>query len=105
MKPTKLNVGAYQFDINTPKFLKEAVENCTNGMYPICWNIFRNLLAMVSVRASELDDPVLNILMLRLNLYDIDDGKEGQNISARPSRRNEVIKKIIEENNLQNHNT
>lgn len=100
MKPTKLNVGAYQFDVNTPQFLKEAVENCTNGMYPICWNIFRNLLAMVSVRASEIDDPVLNVLMLRLNLYDIDDGKEGRNISARPGRRNEVIKKIIEENNL-----
>lgn len=100
MKPTKLNVSAHQFDVDTPKFLKEAAENCNGGMYAVCWNIFRNLLAMVSVRAYEIDDPVLNVLMLRLNLYDIDDGKEGRNISANPRRRNEVIKKIIEENNL-----
>lgn len=100
MKPTKLNVSSCQFDVNTPKFLKEAAENCSGGIYAVCWNIFRNLLAMVAVRASELDDPVLNVLMLRLNLYDIDDGKEGRNISVRPGKRNKVIKKIIEENNL-----
>ena len=100
MKPTKLNVSAIQFDVDTPQFLKESAENCNGGMYSICWNIFRNLLAMVAIRASEIDDPVLNVLMLRLNLYDIDNGEEGRNISASSGERNGVIRKIIEKYNL-----
>lgn len=100
MKPTKLNVSARQFDVDTPQFLKEAAENCNGGMYGVCWNIFRNLLAMVAARAAEIDDPVLNVLMLRLNLYDIDNDKEGRNISVNPKERNEAIRKIIEKYNL-----
>ena len=91
--PTKLNVFAMQFDVDTPQFIKEAAENCNGGIYAVCWNIFRNLLAEVSVRATELNDPILNVLMLRLNLYDLDDGS-GRNISKDPHARNEIIKKI-----------
>ena len=40
-------------------------------MYGVCWNIFKNLLAQVAERATELNDPVLNTLMIRLNLYEI----------------------------------
>jgi len=40
-------------------------------MYAVCWNVFRNLLAQVAERATELNDPVLNTLMIRLNLYEI----------------------------------
>ena len=29
------------------------------------------LLAQVSQRATELNDPVLNVLMLRMNLYEV----------------------------------
>ena len=97
MKPTKLNVFTHQFDVNTPQFLKEAAENCSGGMYVACWNIFKNLLAMVSVRAAELNDPILNVLMLRLNLYDIDDGSDERNISKNPHERNEIIRKIQKE--------
>lgn len=46
------------FDVNTPQFLKEACENSNGGMYAVCWNIFRNLLAQVAERATELKDPV-----------------------------------------------
>lgn len=60
------------FDVNTPQFLKEAAENCNGGMYAICWNIFRNLLLQVAKRATEINDPVLDVLMLKLNLYDVD---------------------------------
>lgn len=73
--PTKLNVfnmgDTLSFDVNTPQFLKEACENVEGGMYAVCWNIFRNLLAQVAERATELNDPVLNTLMIRLNLYEI----------------------------------
>lgn len=73
--PTKLDVfnmgNKLSFDVNTPQFLKEACENSRGGMYGACWNIFKNLLAQVAERATELNDPVLNTLMIRLNLYEI----------------------------------
>ena len=74
--PTKLdNVfntdNKLDFDVNTPQFLKEACCNCNGGMYAVCWNIFKGLLAQVAERATELNDPVLNALMIRLNLYDV----------------------------------
>ena len=74
--PTKLdnvfNIGdKFEFDVNTPQFLKEACENTKGGMYGVCWNIFKILLAQVAERATELNDPVLNTLMIRLNLYEI----------------------------------
>ena len=73
--PTSLNVfnmgERFSFDVNTPQFLKEACENCNGGIYAICWNVFRNLLAQVATRAAELNDPILNTLMIRLNLYEL----------------------------------
>ncbi len=73
--PTKLNVfnmgDKLSFDVNTPQFLKEACENTNGGMYATCWNVFRNLIAQVAERATELNDPILNTLMIRLNLYEI----------------------------------
>lgn len=71
MIKTKLDVFSRQFDVNTPQFLKEACENCEGGMYEICWNVFRNLIAMVAERATELNDPIMNVLMIRLNLYEM----------------------------------
>lgn len=79
--PTKLeNVfntsgNKFSFDVNTHQFLKEACENCEGGMYAICWNIFQQLLAKVAERATELNDPVLNALMIRLNLYELPNNK------------------------------
>jgi hypothetical protein len=73
--PTKLDVfnmgDKLSFDVNTPQFLKEACENVNDGMYAICWNVFRHLLAQVAERATELNYPVLNTLMIRLNLYEM----------------------------------
>ena len=77
--PTKLDVfnmgNRLTFDVDTPRFIKEACENSTNGMYGICWNIFRGLLCQVAERATELNDPVLNTLMIRLNLYELPNKK------------------------------
>lgn len=74
--PTKIknvfNKGdTWSFDVDTPRFIKEASENCRGGVYANCWNIFCNLISKVAERASELNDPVLNALMIRLNLYEI----------------------------------
>lgn len=69
--PTRLDVFSMQFNVYTPLFLKEAAECCTGGMYAACWNIFRNLLGMVAVRATELNDPIMNVLMLRLGMYEV----------------------------------
>lgn len=71
MIPTKLKVFNMQFDVNTPQFMKECCENVSGGMYAICWNIFKNLIAMVAERATELNDPIMNVLMIRLGLYDM----------------------------------
>lgn len=67
--PTQLNIPDYSWELNTPGFLKEACENSRGGIYTVCWNIFKKLLVMVAARAAELDDPVMNVLMLKLNLY------------------------------------
>lgn len=69
LSPTVFN--SWQFNVNTPQFLKEAAENCNGGMYAVCWNVFRVLIYQVAERAAELNDPILNTLMLRLNLYDV----------------------------------
>ena len=66
-------------------------------MYGVCYNIFENLLGQVSVRAIELNDPILNVLMLRLNLYDLDDGGDGPNISNNPELKSKVIAQIKNE--------
>lgn len=71
MEPTKLDVFSMQFDVDTPAFLREACENCNGGMYAVCWIVFRNLLAMVAERSAELNDPIMNVLMIRLNLYEM----------------------------------
>lgn len=91
MTPTKLNVFDRQFNVFTPSFLKEAAECCEGGMYGVCWNIFRNLLAMVAERATEINDPIMNVLMLRLGLYDV-----------KPSETKDYIEKIRESIEKQN---
>lgn len=93
MEATKVSLSDWTFDVNTPQFLKEAAENCNGGMYAACWNIFRTLLGEVAVRASEINDPVLNFLMLKLNLYDCSNLK----ISRRKAMRlckEEYLKEI-----------
>lgn len=69
--PTKLDVFSMQFDVDTPRFLKEVIENSDCRMYGACWNIFRSLLVQVAQRATELNDPIMDVLMIRLNLYEV----------------------------------
>lgn len=69
------------FDVNFPGFVKEACENCNGGMYAITWNIFKNLIGQVAQRATELHDPVLDALMIKLNLYELPNEERRKMIS------------------------
>lgn len=66
--------GTFQFNIDTCEFLNEIV-NCSlrenQGILKIPLNVFKNLLFQVAERAIEIDDPKMNILMLRLGLYEV----------------------------------
>jgi hypothetical protein len=52
------------------------------GILKIPINIFKDLLAEVAQRATELNDPELNILMLRLALYEVPQDKIMETIEA-----------------------
>lgn len=56
--------------VHTPSLLKEVMRNKGAGILAQPMNIFGKLLAQVAQRAAEIDDPELNILMMRLSLYD-----------------------------------
>lgn len=81
----------WKFDL--PAFLKES-QLCTEGnAYDVCWNILRRLLVILTERAIELDDPVLNIIMLNLSLYDNSHTEEGKEAVKK-------LRQIIKEKNL-----
>lgn len=56
---------------NLPAFLKEIMECSTNTPYRITFTITADLLSILAQRATEINDPILNIIMLRLGLYDV----------------------------------
>ena len=58
--------------VDTAALLKEVAECGGNvGILKIPLNIFTTLLWQVAQRATEINDPELNILMLKLTLYEI----------------------------------
>lgn len=62
------------FRVDTMSLLRE-IADCgldrRMGILKIPLNIFKNILAEVAQRATELNDPELNILMLKLALYEV----------------------------------
>lgn len=63
-----------------PQFLNEA-QICTKGnAYDVCWNLLRRILVILTKRAVELNDPVMNIIMLNLSLYDGSHSRDVGNI-------------------------
>lgn len=61
------------FHIHTPKFLKEVVENSGQRMYSQAWNVFFNYLKLIAVRATELHDPIIDAIMVKMTMYEFDD--------------------------------
>ena len=61
------------FSVNTIGLLTEIVDSGLDrrmGVFKTPINLFRHLLCQVAQRATELNDPKLNVLMLRLWLYE-----------------------------------
>lgn len=59
--------------VHTPNLLQEVLNNQGAGVLRQPMTILSRLLAQVAERASEINDPALNMLMLRLTLYDAAD--------------------------------
>jgi hypothetical protein len=62
-----------RWKVNTPGLLSEIMNNSGASVLRIPLHIFADLLMQVAKRASEINDPKLNILMLRLALYEAGD--------------------------------
>lgn len=63
------NIGKY-VHVNTPELIKQVFDNPGTAIMKIPFNTVLKLLYAVAQRATELHDPQLDILMLRLNLYE-----------------------------------
>lgn len=62
-----------EWKCHTPNLLREVMNNEGAEILAKPLEIFGHLLHRVAQRATELNDPELNILMLRLTLYDAAD--------------------------------
>lgn len=63
-----MNDMAWKVDL--PRFLKEISECSTNVPYAASFRILAHVLNVLTERAIEINDPALNIIMLRLGLYE-----------------------------------
>ena len=81
-----------EWSVNTPDLLKDIIPNmrASESISPSIITIFGSLLAEVAKRATELHDPKLDSLMLRLNLYEC----EGANGDAKNKWRVKMIDKL-----------
>lgn len=62
------------FNVHAVNLLEEIADYGLSkkmGILRIPLNLFQGLLAQVAQRATELNDPKMNILMLRLGLYEV----------------------------------
>ncbi|MDY3521999.1 hypothetical protein PG614_10195 [Riemerella anatipestifer] len=83
--------GTFTFRVDTVRLLQE-IADCgldrNMGVLKIPLNIFRSLLCEVANRASELNDPKMNILMLKLGLYEIENKEIEKAIQVQEERMN-----------------
>lgn len=61
----------FVWDIDTPKFLNEIIECSGQRAYKPTWDILLYYLKTIAQRATEIKDPVLDALMIRMNMYEI----------------------------------
>lgn len=98
MKATNANVLNYVMNdmawkIDLPKFLQEIQECSKHSPYSASFNIVRYVLSILAERAIELDDPVLNIIMLNLSLYEGSHDDDAKDVIEK--LRNEIKKKCF----------
>ena len=77
--------------VDLPKFLKETSECSTNVPYAASFRILAQVLNVLTERAIEINDPVLNIIMLNLGLYE---GAHDENVDVVISQ----LRKLITDN-------
>lgn len=80
---------AWKFDL--PSFLEEIAECSKSTPYPKTFTILARVLGILTERAIEIDDPALNIIMLRLGLYE---GAHDKNVDEVISK----LRKLITDN-------
>lgn len=84
-----MNDMVWKFDL--PSFLKEIAECSKSTPYPKTFTILVRVLGILTERAIEIDDPALNIIMLRLGLYE---GAHDKNVDEVISK----LRKLITDN-------
>lgn len=90
------NVQNYVMDdmvwkVDLTRFLKEISECSTNVPYAASFRILAQVLNVLTERAIEINDPALNIIMLRLGLYE---GAHDKNVDEVISQ----LRKLITDN-------
>ena len=81
-----MNDMAWKFDL--PSFLKEIAECSKSTPYPKTFTILARVLGILTERAIEINDPALNIIMLRLGLYE---GAHDKNVDVVISQLRKLI--------------
>lgn len=79
------------FKVDMPRLLKEIAECSKSTPYPVTFTILTRVLGILAERAIEIDDPALNIIMLRLGLYE---GAHDKNVDEVISQ----LRKLITDN-------
>ncbi len=87
------NVQNYVMDdmawkVDLPRFLKEIAECSKSIPYAMTFKILAQVLKVLTERAIEINDPALNIIMLRLGLYD---GAHDKNVDEVISQLRKLI--------------
>lgn len=70
-EPYIVQVLDHLWKVSTVSLLNEVLENKGTWALRTPLNIFKDILAEVAERATEINDPILNALMLRLSLYEV----------------------------------
>jgi len=79
-----------EFNVDLPALLYEVLEgHPSGGVLRIPFVVLSDLLAKVAKRASELNDPDLNILMLKLKLYEAGHYQIQKLIQEQEKRKND----------------
>jgi hypothetical protein len=74
--------------VDLPRLLKEISECSKSTSYPVTFTILTRVLGILTERAIEIDDPALNIIMLRLGLYE---GAHDKNVDEVISKLRKLI--------------
>lgn len=76
------------FKVDMPLLLKEIAECSKSTPYPKTFVILARVLGILTERAIEINDPVLNIIMLNLGLYE---GAHDKNVGEVISQLRKLI--------------